>query len=109
MATREEVMATADRLIRRGELGDAAGLLEVWLRSHPADDGAAGKLASIRALADPSELRATRANGAVRPPSADPMTGIAPPAPKPPAAARPRDRKELLEQLLERIRENKRR
>ena len=101
MATREEVMATAERLIRRGELGDAAGLLEVWVRSHPGDEAASSKLASVREVADPAELRRVAAARS----SAPPTVQHAPPL----GATLPADPIEALQALLKRVQANRRR
>jgi hypothetical protein len=102
MATREEVMSTAERLIRRGELGEAAALLEMWTRANPTDQAAASRLASVRELADPlpSTPRPT-----ARPPS--PAAIAAPPRPTPPGS-KPDDPIAALQALLARIQSNRR-
>lgn len=102
MATREEVMATADRLIRRGELGEALGLLEIWTKANPGDAGAASKLASVRELADPAELRA-RALRPVAGQATQPKS-----EPKAEHKPLPADPIEALKELLERVQANRR-
>ncbi|MBS2026539.1 MAG: hypothetical protein JST54_01435 [Deltaproteobacteria bacterium] len=118
MATREEVMGAAERLIRRGDLGDAAGLLDMWLRANPNDAAAASKLASVRALADPDSKSRSNAIAAAMPlPKPKPPTpapiAVAPMAkPTPPHEAKkpawPDDPVARLELLLQRVQANRR-
>ena len=113
MATREEVMGAADRLIRRGDLGDAVGLLDMWLRANPGDVAAATKLASVRALAEPdSKPRSLAVTASMPLPRPKPPPDVAapkiamPPEQKKPAW--PDDPVARLELLLQRVQANKR-
>ena len=111
MATREEVMGAAERLIRRGELGDAAGVLDMWVRANPADAAAASKLASVRALADPDAKPRVNVVAASEPlprPKSIPPAIAAPPRPEPATPRWPEDPVERLELLLQRVQTNKR-
>jgi len=104
MATREEVMTTAERHIRRGELDVAVGLLERWLAVFPDDGPARTRLAAVRALADEERPHA-------RPAFAPPSRAERPPA-HAPAVAPPDDlaavRSRRLRALLDTIKANRR-
>lgn len=49
--SRETVVGSAERLIRRGELGEAAQILSDWVAGHPDDAAAKARLAAVRDLA----------------------------------------------------------
>ena len=90
-ASRETVIGSAERLIRRGELGEAAQILGAWVKEHPEDAAARSRLAAVLDLAG-SEAAASPA----RPPAPLPAAPRAPPLPVDPVAR--------LEALLERVR-----
>jgi hypothetical protein len=104
MATRDEVMTAADRLVKRGELGEAARLLDMWTRANPDDAAAAAKLQTVRGLADPEPERprvSARAEA--------PLLSGALPARRPSEPSGwPADPVERLQLLLQRVQQNRR-
>jgi tetratricopeptide (TPR) repeat protein len=58
---RAEMVAHAERALRRGELNEALGLFESLCRAFPEDEGLALKLANLRETLQPQELQALRA------------------------------------------------
>lgn len=69
-AERAETEARADRLLRRGELADAAALYERLLTAFPGDPVLEGKLSELRDSVGPAELHAARARLAAPPAAA---------------------------------------
>jgi hypothetical protein len=90
--SRETVIGSAERLIRRGELGEAAQILQGWVSSHPDDVAATARLAAVRDLA-----------GSDAPPAAPRAPFAAPPAPQPRAEPLPAEPVARLEALLARV------
>jgi Flp pilus assembly protein TadD len=53
---RDSELERAERLIRRGELTEAATALEALVERHPDDQHLVARLASVRRLADPAAM-----------------------------------------------------
>lgn len=57
---RAEMVAHAERALRRGELSEAVGLYERLCRAFPQDHGLSLKLANLKEALQPEELQALR-------------------------------------------------
>ena len=57
---RAEMVAQAERALRRGELDEALRLLETLCRAFPQDEGLALKLAHLHETLEPQELQLSR-------------------------------------------------
>lgn len=65
---RAEMVAHAERALRRGELSAAVSLYERLCRAFPEDAALALKLASLREMLQPDELQALQASAPPEPP-----------------------------------------
>ena len=59
---RAEMVAHAERALRRGELSEAVGLYERLCRAFPQDEALSLKLANLREMLQPEELQALRSS-----------------------------------------------
>ncbi|QRK06825.1 hypothetical protein JQX13_43320 [Archangium violaceum] len=75
---RAEMVAHAERALRRGELSEALSLYETLCRAFPEDSSLALKLANLREMLQPEELQALR--------TSDPPAEPIPLGPSSPAA-----------------------
>ena len=57
---RAEMVAHAERALRRGELSEALSLYETLCRRFPQDPGLTNKLSTVREMLQPEELQALR-------------------------------------------------
>ncbi|HEX8823499.1 MAG TPA: tetratricopeptide repeat protein [Archangium sp.] len=63
---RAEMVAHAERALRRGELTEALSVFETLCRAFPDDAVLAGKLANVREMMQPEELQALRSSPSPR-------------------------------------------
>jgi tetratricopeptide (TPR) repeat protein len=70
---RAEMVAHAERALRRGELNEAVGLYESLCRAFPEDEALGLKLANLREMLQPEELQALQALKASARPDAIPQ------------------------------------